>query len=434
MPRKKSDPEKRIEKRMRGLEKLKETKAEYHILADANGRNLYPGVFFSESTKHSRTGKAERVFYIRYRTGVGASSRLRFERCGCQCRDRMTPAKAAAIRQNRLAGKEPPNSVRREVAKAEKSARANRMTFDKLWEKWQADPENAGKRGTLKANLRYRKHIKEVFGSREPKDLKPFDIDRHRLTLARTYSRETVKSILGLITRIARYGASKGLCAGLSFPVILKGKTLGKEPKIKAAPSDEQFDSFVKTCEAWPDIQMGNFMLFVAFTGIRRGSVRNLKWNDIDYNNRTAVLRDSKTGNLQVTLSDDAVALLRNHPVTEGVEFVFSGAGPGGSVALRTLNTHPRLIADAAGLPKELDPCHGFRRRLATKVEGKYGVATAMRAGGWKTPAMVLHYTSVGQDTIRDAVNLLGRNIPEVPGENIPDAPGENIPEDAVGE
>ncbi len=73
MPKQKSDPGKRT----RELEKLKATKAEYHVLADANGRNLYPGVFFLESTKHSRTGKAERVFYIRYRTGVGASSGTR---------------------------------------------------------------------------------------------------------------------------------------------------------------------------------------------------------------------------------------------------------------------------------------------------------------------------------------------------------------------
>ena len=324
----------------------------------------------------------------------------------------MTPAKAAAIREDRIKGKELPNSVRREKDRAEKSAKANRWTFDKLWERWMEDPENDGKRGTLKANLRFRKHIKEVFGSREPSSLKPLDIDRLRLDLARMYSRETTKSVISLITRIARYGASKGLCAGLSFPVILKGKTLGKEPKIKKAPTDEQAEAFIRTCDEWPDRQIGDFMLFIVYTGVRRGSARNLKWSDVDFGNRTAVLRDSKTGNVQIVLSGDAVELLRAHPKTEGengeeIPYVFTGNGPDGSLPLRTINTVPREIANTAGLPKELDPCHGFRRRLATKVEGRFGIAAAMAAGGWKTPAMVLHYTSVGKDTVREAVGAL---------------------------
>ena len=60
-----------------------------------------------------------------------------------------------------------------------------------------------------------------------------------------------------------------------------------------------------------------------------------------------------------------------------------------------------------------MDPCHCFRRRLATKVEAAYGIATAMKAGGWKSSAMVLNYTSVGKQTVRDAVNLLGRKTAE---------------------
>jgi hypothetical protein len=42
-------------------------------------------------------------------------------------------------------------------------------------------------------------------------------------------------------------------------------------------------------------------------------------------------------------------------------------------------------IRSAAG-HTDLDPCHSFRRRLATKTEEKFGVVTAMKAGGWMTP------------------------------------------------
>lgn len=365
-------------------------------------KTRYPGVFYVESASHSRDAKPEKVFYIRY---YDPSGKQHFEKAGREIR---YAGEANAVKAARSRGKEPTNIERKAQEEAAKAEQAGRWTFDRLWKAWLDDPENEGKRGNLKSDLRYRKHIKELFGNREPSDLKPLDIDRLRLDLAKRYSRESTKSILSLIGRIARYGASKKLCAGLPFPVILKGKTLGREVRIKKAPTDEEFEAFVKACETWPNRQEADFMLLIAFTGIRRSSARNLKWADIDFDRGTAILRDSKTGDIQIVLGDDAVTLLRSHP--KKGEFVFSGNGPGGMLPLRTINTVPRMIANAGGLPADIDPCHGFRRRLATKVEAAFGVATAMKVGGWKTPAMVLAYASVEKDTVREAANLLGRN------------------------
>jgi len=75
--------------------------------------------------------------------------------------------------------------------------------------------------------IRYRKHLKVPFGDREPSSLKPLDIDRLRLSLATGHAKSTTITVLGLIRRIERYGASRGFCAWLSFPIILKGKKLG---------------------------------------------------------------------------------------------------------------------------------------------------------------------------------------------------------------
>jgi site-specific recombinase XerD len=84
----------------------------------------------------------------------------------------------------------------------------------------------------------------------------------------------------------------------------------------------------------------------------------------------------------------------------------------------RQIDRVPREIADAAGLPKDLDPCHCFRRNLATQLD-KEGVssATIMKLGGWKTPAMVMHYTATTKATLREAANLLGRKIAEAKAE-----------------
>ncbi len=402
-------------------------------------RTKYPGVYYVLAS--DPIGDPQRNIYISYRR----ERKQRFEKVGVEGhiidKKKMTPAVASQIRLNRIAGKELPNRERREAERAD--AQAVRWTFDALWEAWKADPENAGKRGTVKADQRYQKHLKDVLGAREPADLKPLDIDRIRLALAKDHARTTTISVIGLIRRIERYGASKNLCAGLPFPVILRGKNLGRDPEVKRAPTDDQVEQFIKTCEAWPDRQVGDFMLFVAYTGIRRGSVRNLKWDDILRDDHKVILRDSKTGDVEVVISDDALELLRNHPRETESPHVFTGKGwtpvldkedrpvmhkkngrmrrlqeeiPMPQLTQRQLDREPAKIRQAAGLPDDLDPCHAFRRRLATKVEGAFGIATAMKAGGWKSPAMVINYTATSKAVLRDAANLLGRKKEEAGG------------------
>jgi integrase len=367
----------------------------------------FPGVYYRIGT-HRGTGKPERIFYIAYWRGGKKIE----EKAGREKQDDMTASRANGIRTKKIDG-DPSRQEKREAIQVAKEAEAGKWTFNRLWEAWQADPENVGKRGTVKADQRYRKHLKVPFGDREPSDLKPLDIDRLRLSLATGHAKATTISVLGLIRRIERYGASKELCAGLSFPIILKGKKLGKDPRIKKAPTDDQVEAYIRTCEEWPDVQAGNFQMFIAYTGVRRGSARNLKWEDLDLDNATAVLKDSKTGDVQIVLSDDAVTLLRSHPETEDVEYVFSGSDPDGKRSQREIDRIPAKIREAAGLPADLDPCHMFRRRLATKVEARFGIAAAMGAGGWRSPAMVINYTATTKATLRDAANLLGRKISE---------------------
>lgn len=407
----------------------------------------YPGVTVTESASHSADGEPLRTYYIQFRL----AGRSFFEKA--LVRDpaddsRWIPARtvveASGLRAAKIAGDELPTSVRREQEAAAKKAETGKWTFDRLWEAWKADPEQGhldkngevdlkqGKRGTLKADLRYGKHISAspedikkrmedspdappAIGGREPKDLTSDDIDRFRLYLANHYSRETTKSIIGLVTRIARYGASKGYCAGLSFPVILRGKQLGKEPKKKRAPNAAEYATYLSTCDAWPDKQAGNFQKFIAYTGIRRASARNLKRGDVDLVNKTVLLRDSKTGDVKIALSNNAVALLREHldlPRNLGNPYIFTGSDPDGKRSQKQIDTIPRKIANAAGLPADLDPCHAFRRFLATRLK-KYGTKVGMDAGGWKDPKMLLHYQSATADDVRDALNEEDARIAE---------------------
>jgi len=422
------------------LDELKKTEVEFHPsreerAAEPEKWDRWPaGVFFIESAAHSSSGKAIRTFYVRGKVqSTGQAFFEKAERPGHRVKNEKD---ADRIRTMLIEGTLQPNKERREKEAAAAKDKASKWTFDKLWEAWKADPENKGKRGTTKADQKYTTWLKHVspeewdnltaqntpkpnerIGKMEPRHVAPTDIDRLRLSLAKGHSKATTISVLGLIRRIERYGASSGRCPGLQFPIILKGKKLGRDPEVKRAPNEDEVAKYVETCKSWPDPQAGRFQLLIVYTGMRRGSARNLKWEDIDLDNATAVLRDSKTGDVPIVLSNDAVALLRSHPATEGNPYVFTGSEPDGRRSQRQIDREPAKIRDAAGLPKDFDPCHCFRRRLATRVEEAHGIATAMKVGGWKSPAMVINYTATTRSVLREAANLLNAKPAETKNE-----------------
>jgi integrase len=304
------------------------TKQEEPMMA-AKAFTRYPlkdfkGVFFILGT-NPITGDPERVYYIRYRDPSGKMVEEPVGRSGKP--DKMTPANARRLREKRIEGVDLPNRVKRAAKRDAIQAEARRWTINKLWTAWQEDPENQGKRGTVRADQRYRKHLEAPFGSKEPKDIIQTDIDRLRLSLAKNHSKETTRSVISLFRRIINYGFAKGYSPALSFPIVLKGKKLGKDPRVKRAPTDAEVAAYVTTCKAWPDRQEGDFMLFITYTGVRRGSARNLKWEDVDLENATAVLENSKTGTLPIMLNREAVELLRNHPRETDSPYVFTGRG-----------------------------------------------------------------------------------------------------------
>jgi hypothetical protein len=147
----------------------------------------YPGVFYIEGTSPA-TGKPEKIFYIRYRK----AGKMIEEKAGRQFQDDMTPARAAIIRGERIAGKRLSRQEAREQQEAAKKAEAQRWTFNRLWQEYK--DRTPGLKGLVTDENRYQNHIKPLLGDREPKTITPFDADRLRLTLLKTRKPGTVKN------------------------------------------------------------------------------------------------------------------------------------------------------------------------------------------------------------------------------------------------
>jgi integrase len=292
------------------------------------------------------TGKPERIYYIRYRK----NGKLVEEKVGRQFQDDMTPARANQVRIKRIEGDQLPNRERREPEKASRLAETSKWTIDKLWEEYKSHKSDS--KALRTDDNRYQNYVKPAFGEKEPQELIPLDVIRLRTNLLKKRSPQTVKHVLGLLQRIINFGAKKHLCKGAEFHVEM--------PKVNNIKTEdltpERLSRLLEAIEKDANTQAAHIMKMALFTGMRRGEMFKLKWDDIDYQRGFIKLVDPKGGSDQkIPLNDPARDLLLSHS-RGGGEHVFPGRGG----RQRTDIKHQvNRIKEAAGLPKDFRALHG---------------------------------------------------------------------------
>jgi integrase len=356
----------------------------------------YPGVFFVIGK--ASNGRQEKIYYIMYRRG----GKLIEEKVGRQYQNEMTPARAAAVRTKRIEGAAS-NQERREEAAAIK------WTIDRLWQEYVHD--KPATKGWLVDRYRYEKYLKANLGNKEPQAIVQMDVHRLRITLSKTLAPQTVKHLLRLLARIINFGFGKGLCPGLKFKIEF--------PKVNNVKTEdlstEQLSSLMEAISQEYDLQASNFMRMALFTGMRRGELFKLQWNDIDSDRGFIHIRhDPKGGTDQIIPLNDVVReLLLNHPKSDS-PFVFPGRGG------KQRTRYPRridAIRERAGLPKDFRPCHGLRHFFASQLasSGEVDLYVLQRLLTHKSPAMTQRYAHLRDDTLRRAsdlaVDLIGQAI-----------------------
>jgi integrase len=146
----------------------------------------------------------------------------------------------------------------------------------------------------------------------------------------------------------------------------------------------------------------------VLYTGLRRGELFKLQWQDIDHEKGFIRIRDPKGGKDQVIpLNQAAREILRNHPRNDSSPYVFPGRG----VKQRTNIKRPvNRIKERAGLPKDFRALNGLRHVYASMLasSGLVDLSNLQKLLTHKSPAMTQRYAHLRNEAMRKAAELAG--------------------------
>ena len=340
----------------------------------------------------------EKIYYIRYRQ----DGKMIEEKAGRQYQDDMTPARASEMRSRRIDRKDTPNSEKRKELKRLKEAAEGKLTIDRLWKTYKAGKPDM--KGLKTDEYRYEMHLKELFGKKEPGDIHQMDVDRLRITLGKTHKPQTVKHVLNLLDRIVNYGLKKALITqGLKFKV--------QKPSVQNIKTedltDDQIRALLKAIDNDNNLQVGNMLKMALFSGMRRGEIFKLRWDDLDFRRNLITIRDPKGG------KDATIPM--NPQVKELLETIPHGESPlvfptEDGAQRKTVQNQVRRIREAAGLPKDFRPFHGLRHVYASILasSGEVDMYILQKLLTHKTPGMTQRYAHLRDEATRRAANVAG--------------------------
>lgn len=355
-------------------------------------KTQFPGVVFRWAQRaNAKRGSLEKVFYCLY----WQDGKKIEVRCGGQCRDDMTPARAAVLRAQFM-------ERERVTPQERRKKRKNRVTIRKLWTLYDAEHQKGRAPAVNKVLVG---HL-EPFLDKTPEELSTNGLKAFAAELGKTKSPQTVRHIVNMLKRLVRFGEASELCvmpAGLRFPKISvsneKTETL----------SQEQIDALLKALGEDHDQNLANMMRLALFSGIRRTALLGLKWTDVDLNNGFLTLRAAEAKNRKkavIPLSAPAREIIEQIKPTDS-PYLFPGRNGG---QRREVRHFSRRIVERAGLPEGFRPFHGLRHVFASVLASNgVDLFTIQKLLTQNSPQMTQRYAHLADEALRRGSEVVGK-------------------------
>jgi len=235
-----------------------------------------------------------------------------------------------------------------------------------------------------------------AFGGRRLDAISTLMVERYKTDRLKQVAPATVNRELACL----KHMFNKAIAWNLTPTNPVKGVRLLRENNVRARCLDRQ--EIARLLDELPEY-LQPLVQCALYTGMRKGELLNLKWQDVDLESDTITVRTSK--NDQGRFIPIAPEL---HEVLSGMmgreDFVFSGPG------------RDRIRSFKAGFDKALKRAgiedfrfHDLRHTFASHlVRNGVDLLTVKELMGHKTLAMTLRYAHLSPDQKRSAVRTLG--------------------------
>lgn len=364
-------------------------------------KTKYPGVFFRLTRRLGGAGE-ERVYYIVFKK----DGKTIEEKVGRQYADNMTPAKAAAIRSEKIEGKRP---SRKEFRAALNACPADQCgTIGELWRYFLAHrcSAQASPNGIKVDQCNFNKYL-NIFENKKAKELTTENVlELKEKLIALGKSPQTVKHVLGLLRRILRFGERNGQCAIPDSAQLYFDMPKVDNQKTEFLTTD-QLSKLKKALDDEIDQDAAAFIRLALATGMRKGAIIGLRWDDIDFERGYITLRGEEAKNdktAKIPLNTAARAILKKVSRTESV-YVFPGRNGNKRSDFRRV---ARRVKEKAGLPQGFRPLHGLRHTFASYLasSGEVTLYTIQRLLTHSTPQTTQRYAHLADEAMHKAASI----------------------------
>ncbi len=357
----------------------------------------YAGVYYRFDEKAK-----ERTYYIMYRQG-GRGAKLIEEPVG-KSSSGMTEAKASMIRADRMRGKELPNTERRKEEAQAKAADKERWTLQRIWDAYQrAHPEHKSRATDIS---RFNLYL-SVFAHRLVAEISTNDIDKIRLEATKSGKKPaTIRNALALLSAIINFGVHRGYCKSPDPSTLIIKKPRVDNQKTEML-SDEELSRLVQALDAEEDQDAASLIRLALVTGMRKGALLALKWEDCDFVRSIITLRGEaakkgKTEHIPMTAAARSV-LESIHK--QNSPYVFPGRDGKQRTDYRRI---ARRVKRVAALPEDFRPLHGLRHNYASRLAstGEVDLYTIQKLLTHSSPQMTQRYAHLRDETLMKAASL----------------------------
>lgn len=356
-------------------------------------KTKFNGVYYRDSDKRKFQGKPDRCFYIKYYyDGKQYNKRIGW------LSDGYTAQLVANIKADK---------IKEITEKEEQIEKPKEYTFNDLFEIFMLWAKQNKKSWKIDQSL-YNNYIKSFIGNINIKNISHADINNMLLTIkgngkkdGKPYAPQTIKHILILTKRVFNFNIDMGNCETNPASKVKLEKFDNTRIAYLLDDEIERIFKYIDSGKEWyGDVALIKFALY---TGLRRGELFNLIWDNVDFENNRITLYDTKGGkNQSIILASDAAAVLQSLSRTD--TYVFPSKLGGKRDDVKTLWSRIKLAANIRPNIRFHDIRHTFG---TIAVSSGIGIDVVQKMMTHKDIKTTQRYAHIVDQRMKDAANTI---------------------------